>query len=294
MIVTIAKGDVSAAVDSHGAQLISMKKGDKEYIWQRDPKFWAGCAPILFPVVGRLRDGVLRIDGKDYPMPMHGFVRDMELAVTAQSESAVTFSLTDNEKTKEFYPWSFSFAVTFSMEGDKLTVSFAVENRDDKTMIFGLGGHPAFNVPMEDGAAFTDYQLVFEKEERLDTDICNMETIEIYGDEKKTVLDGGRTLPLVRSLFNGDALIFEDIISRSVDLVHKDTKKGIRFAYGDFPILAVWTRGEPQEAPYVCLEPWYSMGFRRGESTDINDKYGMQHLEPGKTFVAAFSAEILD
>lgn len=294
MIQEISCGSVSAKIDSLGAQLLSFTKNGKEYIWQRNPEFWENCAPILFPVVGRLRDGVLTIQGKDYPMPIHGFVRSTEMEVSEKTDSSVTFTLSDSPKTMEYYPWKFRFSVTFSLVGNTLTTHFLVENRDTEEMLFGLGGHPAFNVPMEEGAKFTDYQLEFEKEELLAGNDCAPETIEIYSEKKHVILDGGRVLPLERKLFNQDAMIFEDIASRWVNLVHKDTGKGIHFSYGDFPILAVWTRGEPQEAPYVCLEPWYSMGFRDDEGTNIENKYGIQHLAPGKTFTAEFSAEIMD
>ncbi len=293
MIVTIQSGNVSAQIDSFGGQLLSFEKDGKEYIWQRNPAYWNSCAPILFPVVGRLRNKVLSVKGRDYPMTMHGFVRDFELEVTDRQAHSVTFRLTGSDKTRALYPWNFCFEVTFTLEGDKLTCGFRVENRDSEEMLFCLGGHPGFNVPMAAGEAFEDYQLEFEKEEILESNHVN-EDEAISASRKDAVLDSGRILPLERSLFNNDAMIFEDIQSKWVNLVSRETGKGIHFAYPGFPILAVWTKGEPLDAPYVCLEPWFGMGFRDDEGTALEQKYGVQHLAPGGVFTAAFSAEIID
>ncbi len=294
MIQEIKCGRVSAKIDSLGGQLLSLKKDGVEYIWQGDPKYWKNHSPILFPVVGRLRNGVLTVKGQDYAMPIHGFLRDSELTVTDKTEASITFALKSNKKTKEVYPWDFYISIHFSLEGNTLHTRFFVENQDAEEMLFGLGGHPGFNVPMVSGASFSDYQLEFEKEERLDSNECNMETVEISAEKKDTVLDGGRVLPLERSLFDNEAMIFEDIQSRWVNLVHKDTGKGIRFAYGNFPILAIWSSTAPKEAPLVCLEPWYSMGFRDNEDSNIENKYGMQRLASGETFTAEYSIGILD
>lgn len=293
MIYQIQNEIISAKIDSLGGQLVSLQKDGKEYIWQRDSQFWGESAPILFPVIARLRDNVLTIDGKDYSMPMHGFVKDSELTVQKQSETSITFLLESNDQTKEFYPWEFRFYVTFSLEGEKLQTDFLVENTDDKKMLFALGGHPGFCLPMEEGATFEDYVLEFEKEERLESNHINMETIEICALQKDLVLDGGRVLPIKRSLFDNEAMIFEGIRSRYVDLVHKDSKRGIRFSYGNFPTLAAWTLSAPVEAPFVCLEPWYGMGFRDNEDSDITHKYGMVPLESGESFRDAFSIEIV-
>lgn len=293
MITTIKSGNVTAKVDSIGGQWRSFEKDGKEYIWQGNPEFWASSAPILFPVVGRLRNKVMTVGGKEYPMNIHGFARDMSMEILEKSENSVTFRLTDNAETKAAYPWSFDFRVTYTLEGDRLTCSFRVENRDDREMLFGLGGHPGFNVPMAAGEKFEDYLLEFEKEEILASNHVN-EDEAISASKKDIILESGRVLPLERSLFNNDALIFEDICSKWVNLVHRDTGKGIHFVYEDFPIFAVWTRGEPQNAPYVCLEPWFGMGFRDDEGTALEEKYGIQHLAPGAVFTAEFSAEIID
>lgn len=293
MIYSITNGAVSAKINTKGGELNSFTKNGKEYLWQGNPEFWGGQAPILFPVVARCRDGKLTIKGKSYPMPKHGFVRDSELKVTAQTENSITLTLTENAQTKQVYPWNFQFSVTYTIDGDRLTCTFQVVNTDKEAILFGVGGHPAFHVPMEDGEKFEDYCLEFELEEILYSNHV-AEDDAIMAEDKDLILDSGRVLPLKRNLFNNDAMIFEDIQSKWVKLIHKDTKKGLHFAYEDFPIFAVWTKGEPIEAPYVCLEPWFSMGFRDDEGDTMEEKYGIQRLAPGAVFEATFSAEIID
>ena len=293
MVQTIQSGNVIAKIKNLGGELTSFAKDGKEYLWQGDPAFWENQAPILFPVVGRMQNGVVSIKGKDYPMPKHGFVPETELEVLDKTEDSVTFSLTQNAVTKRHYPWDFRFSVQFTLNGSRLTWSFRVENTDQEPIFFGLGGHPAFRVPIEEGEKFEDYQLEFEKEEVLYSNHLR-EDIAIMAEEKDLILESGNVLPLRRSLFNNDAMIFEDIASKWVNLVHKDTKKGIHFAYQDFPVLAVWTKGEPVDAPYLCLEPWFSMGFRDDDDGSLETKYGIRSLQPGEVFTAAFSAEIMD
>ena len=292
MLKTIKNGTITAKIDTLGAELKSLVKDGVEYIWQCDPKYWSSCAIVLFPVVARLKNQVLTIDGKDYPMTMHGFVREAELEVINHTESSITFRYEDNELTHTMYPWKFIFDVTFSIENDVLKCGFQVVNTDETEMLFCVGGHPGFNVPMFDGDKFEDYCLVFEKEEVLWSNHVN-EDESISATNKDLILDGGNVVDLKRCLFNNDAMIFEDIKSDWVNLVNKKTGKGIHFEYKDFPTLAVWTRGEPSDAPYVCLEPWIGMGFRDNENSNMEEKFGVLKLAPGKTFDAAFTMEII-
>lgn len=287
----ISNKDVTAEIETVGAQLISLKKDGVEYIWQRDPRFWKGSAPILFPVVGRLKDGILTVDGKDYPMPKHGFARDMRMCVKENTGESVTFELKSNAETKKLYPWDFIFTVRYVLQGSCLKTYLSVKNTDEKDMIFGFGGHTGFNVPMFETDSFEDYKLEFEKSEDFKSNHVNSDD-SISASNKEPVIHDGNTIMLKRNLFNNDALIFENINSAWVKLVNTDGC-GIKFSYRGFPDFAVWTREEPYEANYVCLEPWLSMGFRDDEDTDIKNKYGMKTIKPGESCNAEFSAEIL-
>lgn len=294
MIQTITSENVTAKIETNGAELMSFAKAGKEYLWQGNPEFWEDRAPVLFPVVGRSKDEVLNIKGKDYPMPGHGFARHTEMNIVEKTENSVTLHMTQSKKTKEYYPWDFAFTVTYTLEGSKLTTAFRVENCDDEPMLFGLGGHPGFHLPMHAGEKFEDYCLEFEQEEVLWSNQV-LDNGYISATQKNLLLDSGRVLPLKRALFNHDAIIFEDIKSHSVNLIHKDTRKGIHFTYNGFQTFASWTREEPCEgATFLCLEPWISMGIRDDEGYTLEEKYGIQTLNPGEVFTASFSAEIID
>ncbi len=294
MIQTITSGAVTASIETVGAELMSLTQNGKEYLWQGNPEFWEDRAPVLFPVVGRSKDDTLNIKGKDYPMPFHGFAQYTEMDVTEKTEDSITLSMTQSENTKKFYPWSFRFSVTYTLKGKELTTTYRVENQDTESLLFGLGGHPGFNLPMNEGENFEDYCLEFEQEEVL---LSNQvfDNGCISATQKNLLLDRGRVLPLHRSLFNHDAIIFEDIKSKSVKLIHKETGKGILFSYPDFPVFAAWTREEPcGGATFLCLEPWISMGIRDNEGYTMEEKCGIQTLNPKEVFTASFSAKIID
>ena len=291
MVYSIESNGFSAKFDSYGARLISLKDREGlEYIWQRDARYWSDCAPILFPVIARTRDGKITANGKEYRMPKHGLLRNAEFKVAEQKPEAITFMSAANEETKEAYPWNYVFYVTFSLCDNQLTTAFRVENKDESQMYFCLGAHPAFNVPLTNEEAFEDWRLVFEKEEVLYSNHTNED--ESTSAKKDLILAAGNNLPLRRTLFDNDAMIFEEIGSKKVELIGK-SGRGVSFAYEDFPNLAIWTKGEPSDAPYVCLEPWFGMGFRDDEGYAIEEKYGVLKLEPQKDFTASFMITML-
>ena len=83
--VVLTNKDCKAVINYHGAELKSLIKGDREYMWCADPKYWARTAPVLFPFVGAVNNGEYIYNGEKYPMGQHGFARDMdfELSVPA-------------------------------------------------------------------------------------------------------------------------------------------------------------------------------------------------------------------
>ena len=291
MLLEIGNERVRAAVGTLGGQLHSLKLAETEYIWQRDPAFWEACAPLLFPVVGRAKDGVIEVDGRTYPMPIHGFVKDMELAPVRETEEQVTLRLTAGAATREMYPWDFVYDVDYALLGNTLRLKFTVTNRDSREMLFCLGGHPGFNVPLVPGESFSDYQLIFEKDEPLCSDGLSAGSV-ILPEQRYFLPRVGNTLPLREEMFAaGNTLIFEDLQSDWVEL-KGPSGRGVRVDFNGFPVLAFWTMGTPQCAPYLCIEPWYGMGMRSDEGTAMKDKFGVLRLEPGQVFETAFSIAV--
>lgn len=281
MVITIKNEQVNASIDSMGAQLISFQDAaGKEYIWQRDPKIWPRCSPLLFPVVGNCRDNRTLFDGAWYEMPKHGFCKESDFAVSAQSADSVTFTLSDNDYTRQFYPFAFSLSLTYRLEGEAILMDYRVENGESsRTLPYYIGAHPGFICPMNEGEHFSDYQLEFAEEE---------DTVSIPYDNSAMAFDPSmegvaltqtRILPLHYPLFDDDAVYFEKIRSRKVSLVHSGTHRGVEVAYPDFESIAFWTPSHTQ-APFLCVEPWNGSAIFTDEDDDFTHRHQLQTLEP--------------
>ena len=292
MVYEIKNEDLCVKISSLGAELQSIIKNGAEYLWQGDPAYWAKRAAVLFPVVGRCLDGKIEAEGGDYPMPQHGFVKNMEFELSELSETSCTLCLCSNEETKTHYPYDFKFSVTYTLSGSSIINSFRVDNTGSKTLYYTIGGHPGFRCPAGHGA-FEDWELIFEHDEPLYSTPVTPEGVIVNAKsnaDRIKISSSGR-IPLSRSLFVPDAMIFENLSSRKITLRHKADKIGVTMDYSDFPIIAVWTL--PKDgADYVCLEPWCGMAHIEGESAALRDKLGVMPIEAGQSSVKSFTLEI--
>ncbi len=256
MNITIQNKDASVTCRTLGAELLSYQDASgKEYLWQKDPAYWAKTSPVLFPYIGAVPETVT-IYGKQYAIPRHGFVKDTEFQVAEQGEDYVILRTQATEETLAIYPYDFTFTVTFRLKGPALEVTYGVVNHSAEEMPYLVGGHPAFFCPMEENAQFTDYLIHFEDE---------------------TVPD----LELLYPLFDNDALLYENLTHRTVKLIHKDSRKGLRFDFPDYPSVAFWTPIK-KDAPFLCIEPWCGGTLDQVSSTDLPAKKYAQHLESGE------------
>ena len=207
MLYTIKNESMSVTIETLGAELQSITGADgTEYLWYGDAEYWRGRATNLFPYVGRMTDGNYIYKGKKYPMGPHGFARNMEFAAQQESESSVTFTLTDTAETRECYPFSFTFSVVYTLVGAELRMIYRVENKGDETMYFGLGGHPGFRLPLEEGRCFEDYSITFEQPCRPSRALL-APSYMMSGVEEQYPLENDTTLPLRHELFDDDAII---------------------------------------------------------------------------------------
>ena len=292
-VVSLQYGQTTAQVRTKGAQIISFKGGDgREVIWQADPAVWPQHAPVLFPVCGSIRDNRILIDGKPYPMTKHGFTREPDFEICHLGDDFVDLVLRDSEETRAMYPFSFAFHVTYRLFEGGYTTTFLIENRSDRVMPACVGGHPAYNVPMEAGAAYEDYQVVFSKKEEGINSLAPGGGL-LDGEEKLSELKDGRVLPLSHALFDPrDALIFAGLNSRSVDLVHKTTGHGLRFDFPKMEVLAIWSMPH-KNAPYVCLEPWHGMPGRAKDGDSFEEKPYVSLIGPGRVYTAWFTTTLI-
>lgn len=292
MTTTIKSSGITAKIQSLGAQLTSIQDaGGVEYLWQGDAKYWGGQAPVLFPVVGALRDGKTEIEGSVYEMKRHGFARGMEFSIVEQQEDKVVFSLRANEESRKMYPFDFELRLEYRVEGGKLYNKYVVVNHDQRVMPFVVGGHPAFHCPVSSDEKFEDYVVEFEQNEIADCPSVNMKTGLIDFGKRTRVLENERTISLHHELFYQDALVFDALNSRKVSLYNPRTGKGVAMEFPGFDYLGVWSASN--DAPFVALEPWTGCATCEDEDNVMEHKRNMTMLQPGETFSVEFSVAIL-
>ena len=291
-VVTLKNGELTAAIDAMGAQLTSLALGGKEYLWQADPAVWGKHAPILFPIVGSIRDGKAESAQGEVTLGRHGLARDYEHAVVAQSEGSVTFELTDSEETRSAYPYAFKLNMTYELTGPaSLTQTFRVENTGDVDLPFSVGGHPAFNVPVPgcDGA-WEDYELVFAEPWTYDSPTIVGPGLLTYDVLNPIVRDADR-MPLTREAFRFDTIMLENVPGNTVTLRGRTSGHGVRVDFEGFPYLGVWA-GEG-DAPFVALEPWTGHATLDTEDDVLEHKRNITILAPGEVFERAFTVTVL-
>lgn len=280
MIYTIKNNYLSVDVNSKGAELWSIKKDGTEYLWQGNAEFWANRATTLFPYVARLNQEKCIVDGKEYSMQIHGFAKLYDFSVKTQKEDLIELEITSNEETLKAYPFEFAFRITFSLEKNSLVTKYEVENNGTKTMYFGVGGHTGFNVPLEDGLDFTDYELEFVKKHEPIIVGVSDDTKLITG--KDTKANFGQVLKLRHDLFDHDAILMKNM-SDEVILKSEKGEKSIKFHYPSMKYLAIWHK-PLTKAPYVCIEPWSSTPSREDRIEDLAKQENLISLESNKTY----------
>ena len=278
---------ISIDVNPIGAELYSIKtKPDgQEWLWQGDKRYFAQRSPILFPVIGLLKDGVYTFNGEQYDMPLHGFAHHMEFAVSDLRPDAVTFTIRDDAATQEVYPFAFQLDVTYRIHGASVDTHFAGSNESAHTMHFSIGGHPAFNVPFAAGDCYDDNVIEFAQKERLERRLFEN---RLFTGERRLILDNSRTLELSHDLFFTDkAVVLDDVKSDVLWIKSRKSPRSIRFEFPGFPYLGLWST-PGQHAPFLCIEPWYGIGADRNDKPAIELKEGIEALSSGDTFRCAY------
>ncbi len=291
MNYTIQNEKLKVVIRSLGAEIISMKDQDgKEYLWQGDPTYWDGQAPNLFPYVGRMIDKKYILDGKTYDMDIHGFAKDTDFAAEQVSESEIIFSIADSEVTYEQYPYHFQFKIMYKLSDVSLQVGYYVKNLDEKEMYFGVGAHPGFHVPFEEGTKFEEYYLEFGKCDDVQrvkfSDDCFVE------GEAPYELRDGKYMDLRHDMFDEDAIVIRNM-SDSVVLTADNAKKAIQVTYPNMDYLGFW-HWPKVDAPYICIEPWSSLPSRKGPIEDLAKQPGLMKLQPMQEYFSPVTISIFD
>lgn len=283
MIYILENEQLRVKVSSLGAELQSIRRVEDgtEYLWQGDSQYWARRASNLFPVCGRLWENQYVYRGKTYAMGSHGFARGKEWEVIHQKATALTLQLKPDEETLDAYPFRFVLEMTYSLSEDSLAVTTIVRNEDDKEMVFSVGGHPGFNVPLTEDTVYEDYKLVFDAPCQPLQFICDENCFHL-GKMTLFPLEESQILPLRHDLFDNDAIFLQNTCG-GVTLCSDKTERSVHIAYPDSPYLGIWHTPRT-EAPFVCLEPWVQSPSPAGRVDNLEDKADMISLAPDAAY----------
>ncbi|WP_188050471.1 aldose 1-epimerase family protein [Flavobacterium sp. GP15] len=282
MTITITNSKLKAQIKTLGAELCSLKDNNaQEYMWEGDPAFWGKHSPILFPIVGTLKNDYYTINNKEYNMSRHGFAREMEFKILDQKENSVVLSLQSSEESLKVYPFLFELQIQYTLLEKNLIVDYTVFNNSSTSMPFSIGAHPAFALPNH----FENYSIEFEKQDTLQYYLLENNLIS---DRTKSLELQNKQIDLNYELFKNDALIFKNIQSKSLTII--DNKKPrLKVCFQDFPDLGIWTK---PNAPFICIEPWFGYSDTNKSSGKLDEKEGIQILNASETFKSKFSIQI--
>lgn len=282
MTTTISNSTLIASIKHAGSELFSLKNQNKEYIWEGNPDFWGKHSPVLFPIVGTLKNNRYTVNSQEYHLPRHGFARDMEFLLTNKTENSATFSLSSSPETLTKYPFEFELQLIYTLRENSLDIEYKVINQSKTKMPFSIGAHPAIALP----GNFEDYSLKFEKKEVLQFSLLENDLVSY---KTKILETTENSVPLNYKLFENDALVFKTLDSNSLT-ISENSKPYLKINFEGFPSLGIWTK---EQAPFICIEPWFGYSDTPENSGDLFEKEGILILDANQTFLSVFSIQIL-
>ncbi|MDD2291241.1 MAG: aldose 1-epimerase family protein [Aliarcobacter sp.] len=280
---------IKAKIKSFGAELNSLQKIDEdlEYIWQGNKEFWNRHSPILFPIVGRLKEDSYFYKNQKYNMSQHGFARDKEFELVRNEGDFIEFILKSDEKTLEIYPFSFELYLSYKLEKSSLIVAYKVINKSDEKMLFSIGAHPAFNWTLKEDEKKEDYFLQFENIKQTKRYFLNDKGL-VYKHEDLEIIDN--KIALNEELFKNDALVFNDLNIKTLTLKNSNNENFIKVNFDNFPYLGIWSK--TSGAPFICIEPWFGVADEDSSNQNLEDKKGLISLEKDEIFSCFYSVEV--
>lgn len=285
-MVNINNENLSVIISEKGAELQSLQYDQREYVWQGDSAYWAKHSPILFPVVGELKEGKYFFENKEYALPRHGFARDRLFEWYRDSASSVTFILKSDEGSLAVYPFQFTLKIIYKVEGTRLFCSYVVENNDTRALYFSIGGHPAFNLPLVGNLEYSDYSIWFNSDKVLERHLLFN---GLTGDDTETLNLPNNQLPMEHSLFYDDAIVLKKINSTSVKLSTYKDPHGLTLTFEGFPYFGIWAA---RDAPFVCLEPWCGIADNIHHDQQLIHKEGINELQVNESWQRTWSIEV--
>ena len=283
-MITIKNDYLTAKINEVGAELKSLVCNDIQYIWQGDEKFWAGSAPLLFPICSGLKDDEYYLDGKKYTLQKHGYARFCKFEVENQVEDSVTFLLCSNEESLKQFPFRYELRVTYTLENKTLKVKYDVKNLSDDTMYFSIGAHEGYYCP----EGIEEYDVILPEAETLDSTVLEG---NVLGNNKVRIIENSDRIALKYDYFAVDALVFKDMKARSAVLKNRNNGKAVKVTFEGCDYFLLWTK---PDAPYICLEPWCGISDNKDTDKNFKTKEGIRQIAAGGNFVNEHSIEVLD
>ncbi|MEJ2882131.1 aldose 1-epimerase family protein [Pedobacter sp. GR22-6] len=274
-MIILENTNIKASFSTKGAELQSLynKNTEREYLWDGNPDFWGKYSPILFPIVGGLKENRYILEGREYELPRHGFARDHQFDSKQLSETELIFILRQSSGTFSVYPFEFDLLIRYELIEEQLRCTYEVNNPADNPLFFSIGAHPAFAIPTGRNLSYTDYYLEFNKDitleyHKIKHDLIDTETITLPLKDGK--------LPLKYELFYDDALVFKTLKSDLISLKNHKNDHGLDFSFKDFPYFGIWTA---KNADFICLEPWCGIADGVHHNQQLKEKEGIITLE---------------
>jgi galactose mutarotase-like enzyme len=275
----LTAGGLTAVVLAHGAELRALRKDGVPYLYEADaPGFWPKSAPILFPAVGRSSGDVWCVEGRDYPMPRHGFARDLLWDAERGADDFVELTLSDGPATRKHFPYAFLLTAEYRLTPESLVCTYRLQNDDDRALPFSFGLHPAFRLPTKPDGSPAPARVRFPKKMRAERVLLE----DGYRTKKRElVMKNTEFLPLSSELFSRDAIVLRNPEVEELTLEAEGSPRSVRVAFTPCTWLGVWSQ---PGAPFVCLEPWRGVAAKIGDTPDVESKDAIEWLPPAETF----------
>lgn len=277
------------AILSKGAELQSVysKATQLEYLWNGDANFWAKKSPVLFPIVGGLKNNEYDFEGKKYSLSKHGFARDNEFEVEEIDDSSIRFTLKSNADTLQYFPFEFEFCIEYAIKNNQLYCKYFILNNAEAPLYFSVGAHPAFKIPLTNDTTFEDWYLAFSTTENCG--IYPLDTAGLIKENDTPYFDNSKQLALKKELFYKDALVFKDLQSTAISIKSNKAVNGLTMQFDGFPFYGIWSA---KDANFVCLEPWCGIADSENTNGDFTQKEGIIKLNYNETFARVWSIEV--
>jgi galactose mutarotase-like enzyme len=286
-MIILENQNLRAVIAPKGAELQSLvnKQTGIEYMWSGDVKYWGKHSPVLFPIVGGLKNDTYYFNDKEYKLPRHGFARDKTFTAEKISDTEAVFILTQTEETLKVYPFEFTFKLQYKLNGNTLTCTYEVYNDGIAGLLFSVGAHPAFAVPLTNDTDYSDYYLQFNATETLHRWKLQDGLISATAE---LLPAANNKLPLAKELFYEDAIVLKNVQSNVITLGSNKHNHGLHFSFNDFPFFGIWAA---KDAPFVCLEPWCGIADSVNHNQQLENKEGINTLPENTSWQRSWSVE---